>query len=134
MFFDQFFCSQNKSYSLTIEDDERVCYAYLMKSEQIVGDVWLYNTVKAPDKAHWSSKDEMPFLNPLEYVGREIFPIQSSDEVKVKWTMSGDGLKEVIVFLRDEIIARIEPGAKPGWSIAVKKDGPLAKKLISNRI
>jgi hypothetical protein len=33
------------------------------------------------------------------------------------------------IFVREVLIARLCAGAKPGWSIAAKKDGPLARTL-----
>ena len=30
-------------YPIFIEDDDKVCYVYLLKAKRIVGDIWLYN-------------------------------------------------------------------------------------------
>lgn len=47
-YFKQFFCSTEPEYSVVIEDDDKVCYAYLYFNKEIIGDVWLYNNVESP--------------------------------------------------------------------------------------
>jgi hypothetical protein len=121
-------CELDAAYSLVIEDDGRVAYAYLMQYEDIVGDVWLYNQQEAPQTNFWNEED-MPFLNPAEYVNKEaanITPLKEAAEVRCEWTESPDGLIEVDILLRGKFIAQLIAGAKPGWSTLVAKDGPLA--------
>ena len=73
-FYDQFYCDKCNEYSIVIDDDGRVCYAYLLSNKKIIGDVWLYNKSQAPMHTDWNNKNEMPFLNPIEFVlsGNEI--------------------------------------------------------------
>lgn len=67
-FYKQFFCKTNQSYSLIIEDDGRVAYAYLLLNEEIIGDLWLYNQEETPSFSDWSNPDNMPFLNSQQFV------------------------------------------------------------------
>jgi hypothetical protein len=73
-FFFQYFCNFNANYSIIIEDDNRVAYAYLLEGENIVGDVWLYNQEQSPVKENWDNPDDLPFLNSLDYIIRKYFP------------------------------------------------------------
>ncbi len=86
-FFEQIFSLEYGDYSLVIEDDGRVCYAYLLKGQEIIGDVWLYNQDKTPAAVNWKSSEELPFLNPSEFVneGYDFNPIQSTDQLSVQW-------------------------------------------------
>lgn len=90
-----------------------------------------YNTEETPDHTDWSSKEDTPFLNSSDYVDSNLLPepIQNSDNVALEWIMSGTQLQEVSVVIRGKIIAKMQPGPKPGWSLAVKKNGPLARRL-----
>ena len=127
-FFLQVRCEFDNYYSAVIEDDGRVCYAYLCEEEGIIGDVWLYNQQQAPATSFWRTED-MPFLNPTEYLAKDaaIKPITNENEVRCEWTESkDDGLIEVGIYIRDKFIASIASGSKPGWSVLVTKDGPLA--------
>ncbi|MFD2147817.1 hypothetical protein [Mucilaginibacter antarcticus] len=121
-------CELDRHYSLKIVDDGRVAYAYLCETEDVVGDVWLYNQQEPPQSSFWLPED-MPFLNPKEYLGKEpmIKPIQQETEIRTEWTESkDDGLIEVGIYIRDKFIASVSVGSKPGWSVLVAKDGPLA--------
>jgi hypothetical protein len=128
-FYKQYVCPYDKHYSLIIEDDGRVSYAYLLKDRDIISDVWLYNQQESPDNTNWTNRDEMPFLNPKEYLyeGKSIPPIESDSDVKLDWKY-GDELYVVNVFIREERIAVLKPDLRPGFSIMVREDGPLAKK------
>jgi len=125
-FYDQFFCECNVEYSIIIDDDGRVAYAYLYKGNDIIGDVWLYNQAATPIFTHWNQED-MPFLNPKEYIKDEIDPILNTNEVKLEWSVSNNRIQSVLIFIRKNLVARLEPGSTPGWSKCVSKDGPLAK-------
>jgi len=124
----QVFCEFDTHYSVVIEDDGRVAYAFLYEGEDIVGDVWLYNQKEPPQTSFWLPED-MPFLNPKEYLSKDaaIKPIASEDEIRCEWTESkDDGTIEVGIYIRDKFIASVAVGSKPGWSVLVAKDGPLA--------
>jgi hypothetical protein len=121
----QISCEFDHHYSVMIKDDGRVAYAYLYEGEDIIGDVWLYNQQQAPATSFWLAED-MPFLNPTEYLAKDK-PIAAESEVRCEWTENpNDGLIEVGIFIRDKFIAAISAGSKPGWSVLVAKDGPLA--------
>ena len=56
-----------------------------------------------------------------------IKPITAESEIRCEWTESlDDGLIEVGIYIRDKFIASVASGSKPGWSVLVTKDGPLA--------
>ncbi len=51
------YVSNNRpEFALLIEDDDKVCYAYLLNEERIVGDIWLYNNVTTPRESEWHKK------------------------------------------------------------------------------
>jgi len=122
------YCEFDPHYSVVIEDDSRVAYAYLYEGEDIIGDVWLYNQQEPPVTSFWLPED-MPFLNPKEYLLKEVAinPIACESDIRCEWTESkADGLIEVGIYIRDKFIASVAVGSKPGWSVLVAKDGPLA--------
>ena len=122
------FCEFDPQYSIKIEDDGRVAYTYLYENEDIVGDVWLYNQQEPPQTSFWLPED-MPFLNPKEYLlpDATIKPITDNSQIRCEWTESkDDGLIEAGIYIRDKFIASVAVGEKPGWSVLVAKDGPLA--------
>jgi hypothetical protein len=121
-------CEFDRHYSVEINDDGKVAYAYLYDDEDIIGDVWLYNQQEPPQVSFWQPED-MPFLNPKEYLAKDaaIRRMQNESEVRCEWTESSDdGLIEVGIYIRDKFIAAVASGSKPGWSVLVVKDGPLA--------
>jgi len=132
-FFLQDHCSDNNRYSVVIEDDGIVAYAYLLDGEDIIGDVWLYNQAVTPAIADWSNPGNMPFLNSVEFtrIDKKIKPLSDDDSIQFEWIMSDDKqlLKQVTIFV-DDIVAVMQPSSKPGWSNNVTVDGPLAKVLI----
>jgi hypothetical protein len=130
-FFSRWFCNFNKSYSLAIEEDGRVAYAYLMYEEDIIGDIWLYNQISTPIKVNWKNVDDMPFLNPEEYIKVNIPPVVNEDEIRLQWVPNNNdnSIKEVDIYIRQKLIAKLSSGSTPGWSTVVIKDGPLAKVL-----
>lgn len=108
-----------------VEDDDRVAYAYLRDSGAIVSDVWLYNVVPTPETVDWRDQDQMPFLNPRKYckqgdLPRIVEPARvSCAQVSDRFELRYDG----------ELIAQLQPGARPGWSKLAAEDGPLALRL-----
>ena len=128
-FFLQAKCHFDSYYSVIIEDNGRVAYAYLMEGEDCIGDVWLYNQQEAPKDSDWD-KQELPYLNPAEYLNKDtrISPIKDKGEIYLEWAESlSDGTIEVSIYLKEKFIAQIITGSKPGWSTLVIKDGPLAQ-------
>jgi hypothetical protein len=111
--------------ALILQDDGRVAYAYLLVREELVGDVWLYNVAPAPEDADWKDPSKLPFLNPRSFCRAETMPrLDQKDDVKCVWLEAG-----VEVNLNGVRIARLEVGAKPGWSRLALRPGPLAKPL-----
>src|SRR3569833_3426943 len=96
-FFLQIQCEFDDYYSTVIEDDGRVCYAYLYEGEDIIGDVWLYNQQQAPATSFWRAED-MLFLNPTEYLAKDaaIKPITNENEVRCEWTESKEEKKKEV--------------------------------------
>jgi hypothetical protein len=124
----QIHCEFDRNYSLKIQDDGRVAYAYLYEGEDIIGDVWLYNQQEAPAISFWREED-MPFLNPTEYLAKDasIKPVANDGDIRCEWTESlNDGSIEAGISIHGKFIAAVTSGAKPGWSVLVIKDGPLA--------
>jgi len=121
-------CHFDDYYSVIIEDDGRVAYAYLMEGEDPVGEVWLYNQQPAPTNSNWYEQ-QPPYLNTEEYIDRSIrvSPLTNKNQLYVEWTESPDnGAVEIAIYIREKFIAQITSGSKPGWSTLVIKDGPLA--------
>lgn len=128
-FLQQVSCEFDENYSVLIEDDGRVAYAYLLEYGDVIGDVWLYNQDAAPTDNNWVNQTT-PYLNPAEYLTRDaaIAPIKHESHIRCEWTESpNDGLIEVGISIRGKFIANIISGSKPGWSVLVVKDGPLAQ-------
>ncbi len=129
-FFLNITCPQNGRYSVVIEDDGRVAYAYLRDGEDIIGDIWLYNQSPSHLETKWEFDDENPFLNPQEFIKENIAPLLNGDEVDLTWRLSDDeALQEVEVIIRNKLIVKLWPGSCPGYSNFVIKDGPLGKVL-----
>lgn len=122
-------CYFDAYYSVVIEDNGRVAYAYLMEGEDCIGDVWLYNCLEAPTDTNWDDQ-ELPYLNPVEYIDKKLklSPIKDKSEIRCDWSESpNDASIEVSIIVRDSFIAQMTSGSKPGWSVLVIKDGPLAQ-------
>lgn len=111
--------------SVIIEDDGRVAYAYLRQGTKIVGDVWLYNVLTAPEAVDWNDRGQMPFLNPGKYA-RDEPPIRIDSRLRIAWTVSGASL-----YSGDVLLARLEINRRPGWSRQARIPGPLALPLES---
>ncbi|RYG70650.1 hypothetical protein EON80_07325 [bacterium] len=118
------FVAPSGRYSLIFEEDGQVAYPYLRDKGKIVGDVWLYNRGPAPAKPEWTDKTRLPFANPSGYASTvAVQPPAQKSELNVIWGGGG----ECQLNLRDQPLARLKPGAKPGWSTSAIKDGPLAQ-------
>ncbi|WP_286856427.1 MULTISPECIES: hypothetical protein [Sphingobacterium] len=114
-------------FAVYIEDDDRVCYAYLWKEKKIVGDIWLYNSAPTPSEPEWNNKENLPFLNPAEFVKENLKPFSASSSVEVTWDFGEEVVAKI--FLASRLIAKLNDGSRPGWSSLVTKDGPLALKM-----
>jgi hypothetical protein len=117
-------------FSVVVEDDERVVYAYLEQYGKIVGDVWLYNCGAAPIQPEWKDRSKLPFANPSDYVVvSDVLRITAANELSVAWITEDDSLQHVELYVRGELLAVLAPNAKPGWCRNAARGGPLAKTL-----
>lgn len=117
--------------SVVFEDDGRVAYAYVVRDEKIIADVWVYNRVAAPTEPEWVSPDRAPFANARDFVREDaddLAPASTEADVSLEWR--GDGHQRVaIVRLRGRVVAKVGPGMKPGFAVLARRDGPLARVL-----
>jgi len=117
------FDSPDGRYSVMVEADARVAYAYLLEDGKIIGDVWLYNVAPTPSSTNWKDRNQMPFLNPTPFAAaQDAYDVR--DGVECRWTD-----RRVEILRGAEPVAVLVPGAKPGWSKQAQEDGPLAKTL-----
>jgi hypothetical protein len=125
------FDAEDGRHTLEIEDDGRVAYAYLKDWDRIVGDVWLFNRCDAPDAEEWRDKSKLPFANCRGYfdeaAGRIQEPLEP-DDFQVDWDVSEEAARAYI-YLREDLIAVVATGTKPGVSRFATKNGPLAKVM-----
>jgi hypothetical protein len=129
------FSSPSGRTRIMLEDDGRVCYAYMIdENGQICSDVWLYNRCQAPAEPEWHSRENAPFANPAPFScqNSDFGLPRSAEEFSVKWTEAGD-FEVAKIYLFDRYLAKLMHGAKPGWSRLAAKDGPLAQTLIEER-
>jgi len=121
------FDDPERSRALILEDDGRVAYAYLLEDERIVSDVWLYNVANTPSSVDWKDRSAMPFLNPEGMVRNETFTrLTPCAAIECKWLTD-----TVEVSIGGVLMARLAPGARPGWSRLASRRGPLAIPLES---
>ena len=125
------FLDRESGYSVLVDDDGRVAYAYLLDpNNAIVGDVWLYNRGITPSESEWKDSTKMPFANPIDFVkkDRAFITIRGLSEINLRWGKTNVGIK-VSVFIRNELFAILIEGEKPGRSVLAEKNGPLARVL-----
>ena len=120
---------KNGDWTVLVEDDDRVAYAYLLHNGRITADVWLYNRVPPPQQPPWQQPPgEMPFLNSAHHVtDNDAVRSPSPDAISVSWTDPIEPDLQITLSIDSQPIAWLTPGAKPGWSALAKQDGPLAK-------
>lgn len=117
--------------TVIVEDDGRVCYAYLLDGDgKICGDVWLYNRCPTPAEPEWHERENAPFANPDPFVDRDaiFFLPASAADIAVEWDVESDAVTARL-YLDQKLFAKLTSGAKPGWSRLAAKDGPLARVL-----
>jgi len=121
---------QHTGYSAVFEDDGRVAYAYLLDEDKIVADVWLYNSVAAPEQPEWRDPSNAPFLNPRGFASDDRFPpVADESEVAFSWSHETAGQPVLRLFIRGDYHAMLIPGSKPGWCKLAARNGPLASVL-----
>ena len=122
--------NENLGATVIIEDDDKVCYAYLVVDESISSDVWLYNVCDAPSEPEWIEGGEMPFANSVAYISSErMNPITTPSDVALDWISKTDSCLEVRVKVRGVVHALLRSGAKPGWCRLAVKSSPIARPL-----
>lgn len=117
-------------YTLTVEVDNKVAYAYLKQDDEIVGDVWLFNRCVAPQRTEWRDRNNLPFANCEGYMserGHLTTPVHAGD-IKVKWEYEA-GAPWAYVYVFEELFGVIGVGDKPGYARFAIKDGPLARVM-----
>jgi hypothetical protein len=127
------FASADGRKAVVVEDDGRVCYAYLLDGNgNICGDVWLYNRCPTPEEPEWHGRENAPFANPAPFVDRDavFFVPASAADMTVEWDVESD-VTTARIYLDRELFAKLMDGAKPGWARLAAKDGPLARALLS---
>src|SRR5215469_4091215 len=128
MSFECSFSAKGLDYKLWIEDDGRVCYAYLLDPDgNISSQVWLYNRGSNPQT--FEDAPGEPPRNPKVFVADTTYTLpKSTDDLSAQWAHAG-GVLYGRVLIRREIVAILAPGIDPGWSVLAKTDGPVAKAL-----
>lgn len=128
----EFRCGDS-GYFVYIEDDGRSCYAYLIRNDAMVGDVWLCNRVPAPETAEWADPNDAPFLNPKAYAAEPAHVPVPPDgaSLNVRWNADRGAEIQAHLLCGERVLAMLQPGAKPGWCVNARRDGPLAKILAS---
>jgi hypothetical protein len=116
-------------YTVRIDIDHRVAYAYMLLAGEIVAEVWLFNvgrTPLAPDKVEGSD----PPRNPEQYASTNGPPENlEAGEVACRWG-TFDGVTLVCeVLLRGAVFGRLWPGARPGEAKLAAVAGPFARVL-----
>ena len=125
------FASPDGRQAVIIEDDGKVCYAYLLDGAgTICGDVWLYNRRAAPVEPEWHDPRNAPFANPASFVDQNVIfsPPATIDDITIDWGEES-GASTARVFLFQRLFAILMDGAKPGWALLAGRDGPLANVL-----
>lgn len=122
----------NDRWTVVVEDDDQVAYAYLLHDGTIVSDLWLYNRGENPEGPPWKQQGaSMPFRNSIDYV-RDGTAVQnpSADDVKVIWPSADGANPEVTICIGDWAIGWLAPDAKPGWSALVKRSGQIGRAHV----
>jgi hypothetical protein len=118
-----------RPWSVVVEDDGRVAYAYLLRDGKITTDVWLYNRAPAPEGFDPAERGTPP-RNPAEYcVVPPPEPIHDEREVEVAWDAPKGQVESVTILIRGAPAARLAPKVLPGWSAGAARDGPAARVL-----
>lgn len=123
--------SGHSDLSAIFEDDGRVAYAYLVRDQRVVADVWVYNRCRTPEKPEWAGDKRPPFANSAEYVDPEItleLP-ESPVDIGFRWQALGNGASEVQILLRGEHVASLAENERPGRSLLARRNGPAASVL-----
>jgi hypothetical protein len=131
--FEFLFDAPTSDHAVVIRNDDRTVWAYLQTPEGVISDVWLFNLQNAPDEIEIETGRDRPPLNPARFCLPAARPvIEYADDFELKWDYDASGLLQAVeVLLKGERLARLAPGAKPGWSRFAALDGPCALRLLA---
>ena len=124
----------DQDYSVIIDEDNSTVYGYLMRDEEIVSDVWLYNIGKSPDFVEWDDPELMPFPSPtgLSRPDSEIVRIVDSSLIKVEWGRSKLNIVQASIYYANILLAILFEGGFPGTSINAMCDSRLANVFFND--
>lgn len=128
-YFNQFHASRNQEFSVAIEDNGKVAYAYLLRNDKIISELWLYNRGNA-QYDNWDdlSEDDLPPQN-LDYlIEKTIEPISSNKDINIKWIFNDATNTKAYIYIHNELIGSLESKEPIGFSKLVLQDTPIAKK------
>jgi hypothetical protein len=130
MSFSKTFTHPELALSVVVDDDDRLGVALLLDpSGDIIGDVWLYNRLPAPEVVDFGDPTQAPFLNPASLARPLPFdPPHDADELAVEWLVDEE-LLLADIFVSGLHLARLSPGSTPGWNVLALAEGPLARPL-----
>ncbi len=124
------FKDPESDFTVVVEENSKVAYAYLRQSDQIVGDVWLYNRGPAPPRSEWDDPARMPFANAADYVSDEPPPTDvREDTVSCRWRHGPKGLEAAEILIHGTVYGMVAPNTRPGWARLASRDGPCARVL-----
>jgi hypothetical protein len=129
--FVQFNSEIENRYSVIIDEDHNTVYGYLMREEEIVSDVWLYNVGDSPEFVDWENPELMPFPSPigLSVPNSETIRIIDTSLIDVKWGYSKSKKVKAFIYYNGSLFARLSEDDFPGESINALCDSRLANKL-----
>ena len=128
MAFEFFFESPRPADTVVVHNDDRTVWAYPRTSDGIVGDVWLFSLEAAPDEI--APERGRPPLNAARHCSPEAPPvIERPDDLELRWVYEEERLVSVEIVVDDRALARLAPGAQPGWSRFAAVDGACARAM-----
>ena len=119
-------------YSLVIDEENSVCYAYLKMHGVIVNHVWLYNRGESPNIAPWTQTGiDPPFKNSSEYILDLNFQApKSEDDFSISiLTENEESFNHVDILIKGICFGRFMWNIKPGYAKLSKSENRLAKPL-----
>lgn len=129
-YYNQFIFKERSNYSIIINDDGIVAYAYLLDGENIISDLWIYNSSVQLYK-DWNNitEEDLPLQNLDQYILKKIDLLQEEDIVKVDWFFNNQYIKATI-YINNTLIGYLDNIDTVGYSTLVNQDTPIAKKYI----
>lgn len=133
-YFQQVHCPEQQNFSVIMEIEEPVVYAYLLDGKEIISDVWLNNLNDnvCPD---WTDRTKLPFENKPEYIQNfeKTVRLDSLSDDCVEWSFDTQDNLIMVKLSKDKVcVAVMIPHKKPGSSINAVVDTRLAFTLKEN--